>query len=130
MATEGFDGFYIETRNYGATAAFWISLGFESVFETDHGSGQFRHSTGGPYIFINERHEGDLETHPILKVGDATTFDPDRDPDWVQRFEPTHWNTVEAVVRDPDGREVSLQAPVPAGESAVDTDAHHTEKYG
>ncbi len=27
MSTEGFLGFYTETRNYGATAAFWKSLG-------------------------------------------------------------------------------------------------------
>ena len=41
MATEGIEGLYIETRNYGATASFWASLGFTSAFETDHGSGQW-----------------------------------------------------------------------------------------
>ena len=35
MATEGIEGIYVETRNYGATAAFWKSMGFESLFETD-----------------------------------------------------------------------------------------------
>ena len=40
MATEGFLGYYVETRDYNATAAFWKSLGFENVFETDHESGQ------------------------------------------------------------------------------------------
>ena len=34
MSTDGFAGFYIETRNYCATAAFWRSMGFELVFET------------------------------------------------------------------------------------------------
>ena len=62
MATEGFEGFYVETRNYGATAAFWASLGFKNVFETDHGSGQWLHPAGGPYVFINEQHDADLET--------------------------------------------------------------------
>ena len=36
MATNGIEGIYMETRNYGATAAFWASLGFTSVFETGH----------------------------------------------------------------------------------------------
>lgn len=61
MATDGFAGSYIETRNYGATAAFWKSLGFQSMFETDHGSGQWVHPSGGPYVFIAETHEGELE---------------------------------------------------------------------
>jgi hypothetical protein len=37
---------------------------------------------------------------------------------------------VEAIVLDPDGRAVSLQAPVPDGVAAPDPDAHHSEKYG
>ena len=64
MATEGFEGFYVETRNYGATAAFWSSLGFEKQFETDHGSGQWEHPLGGPYVFINEQLDGDAGDAP------------------------------------------------------------------
>jgi len=60
VATEGIEGIYVETRNYGATAAFWKSLGFESRFETDHASGQWAHPGGGPYVFINERQDGEL----------------------------------------------------------------------
>lgn len=130
MATEGFEGFYVETRNYGAMAAFWASLGFESAFETDHGSGQWEHPRGGPYVFINEQHDGELETHPILRVADSLAFAPDRPADFVQPFTPQHWVVVEAVVRDPDGRNVSLQAPVPDGVVAPDMHAHHEEKYG
>jgi len=130
MTTEGFEGFYIETRNYQDTAAFWSSLGFESEFETDHGSGQFRHPHGGPYIFINQRAEGELETHPILLVADSTAFNPEGDPEFVRPFEPTHWGTVEAIMCDPDGRDVSLQGPIPAGESGPEADAHHEKKYG
>ncbi len=113
MATEGFQGFYVETRNYGATAAFWQSLGFESVFETDHGSDQWVHPAGGPYVFIAEQHDGDLETHPILTVADSGAFAPARPPDYARPFEPQHWGVVEALVRDPDGRVVALQAPLP-----------------
>lgn len=130
MATEGIEGFYIETRNYGETAAFWKSLGFENLFETDHGSGQWRHPAGGPYLFISEQHGTGLQTHPILRVADSTTFAPNRDLDYVQPFTPQHWNVVEALVRDPDGRTISLQAPVPEGVEAIDAEAHHREKYG
>jgi hypothetical protein len=114
-ATEGIEGLYVDTRNYGATAAFWRSLGFEAVFETDHGSGQWVHLGGGPYVFINEQHDAELDTHPILRVADAAAFAPDRTPDYVQPFTPEHWGAMQAIVRDPDGRNVSLQAPLPAG---------------
>lgn len=130
MATEGFQGFYVETRNYGATAAFWASLGFENVFETDHGSGQWEHPAGRPYVFISEQHDADLETHPILRVADSTAFAPDRAPDFARLFTPQHWGVAEALIRDPDGRSVSLQAPLPEGVESPDADAHHDEKYG
>jgi hypothetical protein len=130
VATDGIEGFYVRTRNYGATAAFWLSLGFEKVFETDHASGQFVHPAGGPYVFVDEDLEAELETHPILRVADSTAFAPDRELDYVKRFTPEHWGVVEAVVRDPDGRPVSLQAPVPEGVEAPDAAAHHAERYG
>lgn len=131
MSTEGFQGLYVETRNYGATAAFWASMGFTNVFETDHGSGQWEHPAGGPYVFINEQHEGELETHPILAVTDADAFAPERKAEFAMPFTPQHWNVLEAHVRDPDGRIVSLQAPVPEGLQASDAaDAHHRERYG
>lgn len=130
MATDGFEGFYVETRNYGATAAFWASLGFASQFETGHGSGQWQHPAGGPYVFINEQHDGELGTHPILRVADAAAFAPTRPADFARPFEPQHWGVVEAVIRDPDGRAVSLQAPLPPDVTGPDAEAHHQEKYG
>ncbi len=132
MSTEGFVGFYIETRNYGATAALWRSLGFVNVFETDHGSGQWAHPAGGAYVFIAERGDPDhvLVTYPILDVADSTRFAPAREPEYARPFEPQHWGVVEALVVDPDGRLVSLQAPVPDGVVTPDMDAHHAEKYG
>ena len=130
MATEGFEGFYVETRNYGATGAFWASLGFENVFETGHGSGQWEHPGGGPYVFINEQQDAPLETYPVLRVADSTAFAPKRSPDFATPFSPQHWGVVEAIIRDPDGRNISLQAPLPSGIAAPDIDAHHSEKYG
>ena len=130
MATDGIEGFYIETRNYGATAAFWGSMGFKSVFETDHGSGHWVHPSGGPYVFINEQHESALDTHPVLHVADAAAFRPDRPAEFIQEFTPEHWGAAQALIRDPDGRVVSLQAPLPEGTVAPDSAAHHAEKYG
>ncbi len=131
MASSGFQGFYYETRDYAATAAFWASMGFEVVFETDHHSGQWRHPSGGPYVFINQQNEErSLESHPILHVADATSFDPEPAPPMVRLFTAQHWAVTEAIIRDPDGRNVSLQAPLPDGETTVDTDAHHEAKYG
>lgn len=130
MATDGITGLYIETRNYGATAAFWASLGYTSLFETDHGSGQWVHPAGGPYVFIAEQLDHELETHPVLAVADAASFAPTRAVDYARPFTPQHWGVTEALVRDPDGRVVSLQAPLPAGADGPDAHEHHAEKYG
>jgi hypothetical protein len=32
----------------------------------------------------------------------------------VRAFEPQHWNALEMLIGDPDGRELSVQAPLPA----------------
>ncbi len=129
MATEAFEGFYVETTNYGATGAFWESLGFVKAFETDHHSGQWEHPSGVG-VFIAERPGPELETYPIFRVADAATFAPARPPEYAQPFEPMHWGVVQALVRDPDGRTVALHAPLPDGVTAPDADAHHAEKYG
>jgi hypothetical protein len=120
VATEGIEGLYVETKNYGATAAFWKSLGYQAVVETEHGSGQWVNPSGGPYVFIAERQEPELAVQPILKVADADSFAPvaDRPLDYQQPFLAQHWGVVEAIVTDPDGRSVSLQAPGPASTSA------------
>jgi hypothetical protein len=115
VATDGIVGFYMETTNFGATAAFWTSLGYEKEFETDHSSGQFTHPNGGPYLFIAERPGPELETHPILWVADSTSFAPERAAEYAKPFTPEHWGVVEATVLDPDGRPVSVQAPLPEG---------------
>jgi hypothetical protein len=73
---------------------------------------------------------GDLETHPILGVADSQRFAPSRAPEYAQPFTPEHWGVVEALLLDPDGRRVSLQAPLPPGVETPDADAHHDAKYG
>ena len=111
MATEGIESILIETRDYGAAAAFWKSLGYENQFETDHGSGQWAHPAGGPYLFIAEQHEGELRMQLSLKVADAAAFVADQAVQVVQPFALQHWGVMEAMVRDPDGRDVGLHAP-------------------
>jgi hypothetical protein len=130
VATEGIEGLSISTRNYGATAAFWASLGYKNVFETDHGSGTWEHPNGGPYVFIQEKHDGDLEWTPMLRVADAAAFSPNRDVTFDEPFHPEHWGVMSAAILDPDGRRIGLQAPLPEGVSAPDADQHHLEKYG
>ena len=66
----------------------------------------------------------------MLKVADSGSFSPNRELDYIQPFTAEHWGTMMAMVRDPDGRIVSFQAPVPEGVDTPDPDAHHAEKYG
>lgn len=121
---------YIETRNYGATASFWASLGFRNVFETDHGSGTWEHPAGGPSIFINEQQDDDLVMRPVLRVADADRFAPTRPPVFEEPFTPQHWGAMAATIADPDGRGIGLSAPIPESVSAPDMAEHHQAKYG
>ena len=38
-------------------------------------------------------------------------------------FEPTHWDRMQSMLRDPDGRHVSIQTPLPEGVEAAP--GHH-----
>jgi hypothetical protein len=112
--TRGIEGVVVTTHNWGRAARFFQALGYELEFETDHGSGQLRNQTG-PYVFIAEvpEHE-DLGVQLVLTVADEFTADPALDV--VSDVADTHYGTREMVVRDPDGRTWSLQAPqVPSG---------------
>jgi hypothetical protein len=131
VTTNGFAGFYFETRDYVASSTFWRSLGYAATFETDHGSGQWEHPAGGPYVFISQQPgDAELASWPILAIADSSDFAPDPAPRFIRGFEPQHWHVAEALIADPDGRTVSLHAPLPAGATAPDATAHHAEKYG
>lgn len=111
MATEGIEGVFLETHNWGKAAKFFQGLGFELEFATDHNSGQLRNGAG-PYLFIAEI-PADREPgmQVLLKVADADAFRADPAVEVVTPFEDTHYGTREMTVRDPDGRLWSLQAP-------------------
>jgi uncharacterized glyoxalase superfamily protein PhnB len=110
MATEGIEAVFLETHNWGKAAKFWQALGFELEFDTGHESGQLRKGDG-PYVFIAEVPESkQTRISVVLKVADADACNPAVDV--VKPFEKTHYGTNEMTVRDPDGREWILQAPL------------------
>jgi hypothetical protein len=118
VGTNGIEGFLFETRNWGKTVAFWQGLGFKVEFETDHHSGMLRHPAGGPYLFVAEQLDRDLQSGPILGTPDSAAFTPPSGGEVVQPFGAQHWNVVQMLLTDPDGRIVSVEAPLPEGVEA------------
>lgn len=115
METEGIEGLLIETHNWGKTVAFWQGLGYQLEFETDHHSGRLRHPRGGPYLFVAERPPDQaLQIVPAVAVRDAARFSPPSAGAVARPFEPQHWPVLEMLLTDPDGRQLSVQAPLPA----------------
>jgi catechol 2,3-dioxygenase-like lactoylglutathione lyase family enzyme len=114
--TDGIEGVLIDTHNWGKTVAFWKALGYELEFETDHHSGRLRHPRGGPYLFVAERPAGALlQFQLVLAVRDAAKFAPPGSGQVVRPFEAQHWGVLELALADPDGRQLSVQAPLPQG---------------
>lgn len=113
MPTKGIEGLFIETHNWGKTVAFWKDLGFELEFETDHHSGQLRHPAGGPYIFIAERPTSHTpQVALVLRVENAKSFQPPKSGTVARPFIKEHWGVMEMLLNDPDGRMLSIQAPI------------------
>lgn len=71
-------------------------------------------------MLIVERHDAEPQLHPVLRVPDAAGFTPGRDLEFVQPFTAQHWGVLQALARDPDGRTVSLEAPLPEGAGVHD----------
>lgn len=117
MQTDGIAGLLIETHNWGKTVAFWQALGYVLEFETDHHSGQLRHPAGGPYLFVAERPAGHaLKVTPMVAVTDAARFSPPGAATVLRPFTPQHFPALEMLLADPDGRELRVQAPLPAAQ--------------
>jgi len=114
MKTNGIDGILIETHNWGKTVAFWKDLGYELEFETDHQSGRLRHPNGGPYIFVAERpNDHVLQVILGVAVDDAECFTPPHAGTVTQPFEKQHWPALQMLLKDPDGRQLAVEAPLP-----------------
>jgi hypothetical protein len=112
MATRGFELVYLETHNWGKSAAFWQALGFKLDFEqTDHGHSGILVADNGTRVFLEEK---DLQ-NPValdlyLGVSDPDMVRPDSPVEVVRPFTATHWGTQVMTVRDPDGRLFRLEA--------------------
>jgi hypothetical protein len=114
MASRGIESLIIETHNWGKSVAFWQALGFDMEWETDHHSGQLRHPAGGPTIFLAEQPaDHQLEVRPVLGIDDASHFEPPKSGSVERPFAAQHWGVLEMLLNDPDGRRLSLQAPLP-----------------
>lgn len=111
MKAQGIEAVFVSTHNWGQTAKFFKSLGFELEFETDHSSGQLR-CGDGPFVFVAEV-PADVETgiQLVLRADDENTAGLDPVVEIVTPFEDTHYGTREMTVRDPDGRTWSVQTP-------------------
>lgn len=115
MASHGIEGLIIQTRNWGRTVAFWQALGYRVEFETGRNSGRLEHPAGGVYLFVVERPDGpDPEIQPLVGADDADGFEPPRAGTVEHPFTARSWGAAEMLLRDPDGRHVSIQAPRPA----------------
>ena len=111
MTTQGIEAVFLTSHNWGKAAKFFQSLGYELEFDTGHGSGQLRNGNG-PYVFIAEVPEDQaVGLRMVLAAADADATDLDPSVEVVSPFQDTHWGTREMVVRDPDGRTWSVQAP-------------------
>ena len=111
MTTEGVEGVYLETHSWGRTAKFLEGLGYKIEFATEHGSGMLKHDNG-PYFVVTEIPEDRRpEAQYVLHVPDVDAFRPAQGVEVVTPFEDTHWGTRRMVVRDPDGREWSIEGP-------------------
>ena len=112
MATRGFELIYLETHNWGKSAAFWEALGFKLEFDqTDHGHSGLLVSDNGTRVFLEEKDLQDpLALDLYLGVGDEQACHPGGPVEIVREFTPTHWGTRVMTVRDPDGRLFRLEA--------------------
>ena len=112
MATRGFELIYLETHNWGKSAACWHALGFKLDFEqTDHGHSGLLVADNGTRIFLEEKDLQDpVALDLYLGVSDPAACRPDSPVEVVRPFTATHWGTQVMTVRDPDGRLFRLEA--------------------
>jgi uncharacterized glyoxalase superfamily protein PhnB len=111
MTTEGIEAVFLTTHNWGRAAKFFQALGFELEFATDHSSGQLRNGSG-PYVFIAEVPASEEpRMQLVLTAADADALRPDPAVEVITPLADTHYGTREMTVRDPDGRQWTIQAP-------------------
>lgn len=112
MATDGIEAVFMETHNWGKSARFFEALGYELEFDTGHNSGQLRNGDGASLFIAEVPSDREPGMQLVLKVSDPERFHAEADVTLETPFEPTHFGTQMAAVRDPDGRLWGLQAAV------------------
>lgn len=107
MPVEGLDYVYVETHNWGKSAAFWKSLGF--TLDLDLGtSGKFV-SPAGVAVFVEEVPANTPLAFQLYLHAAGETWKPEP-PAVAGEWEDSHWGTRLLQVTDPDGRVFVLQA--------------------
>src|ERR1051325_1115348 len=108
MSTDGIEGVYLETHNWGKAAKFLQALGYQVEFSTEDGSGMLRNGDG-PYLLLAEiPADQQPQSQVVLRLADPDAFPQDPSLDVVSPLEETHYGTREMKLRDPDGRVWSL----------------------
>ena len=76
----------------------------------------------GPTVTVRPGSQ-DPEIQPLVGTSRADNFQPPRAGTVEHPFTGSHWGAAEMLLRDPDGRHVSVQAPLPASaaEPAADS---------
>jgi catechol 2,3-dioxygenase-like lactoylglutathione lyase family enzyme len=120
MTTQGIGHIYVETHDWGRSAAFWQALGFRLEFETDHHSGGFVGPNGTRLFLAEQSPEDPVGMDVYLDVESDAGALPDN-VEVVFGWTPTHWGSQVMTVRDPDGRLFRLEArATPGGEGGED----------
>ena len=111
MTTQGIEGLYVATHNWGKAVKFFQVLGYQLEFETDHHSGMLRHPEGAPTVFLAEQSIEDPLAREVYFAAPAG-YEPPDGMHVVSPFAPTHWGTKVMVIQDPDGHRYRIEAPV------------------
>ena len=112
MTIEGIEYVYLETRNWGKSAKFWQTLGYE--LELDLGSaGRLAPPGGGPGVFIQEVSPETPLAQGVYLRASSPDFAFEAPVELVGDPIDSHWNTNLQTIRDPDGREFILQYTPP-----------------
>ena len=110
MSIGNIDHFYVETRHFDRSQAFWQALGFELTAQWgDGGHWACRLATGGgAMLVLAETLEKPVAPTVHLSLSDAESVNArliaSEAVDVSTPLEATHWGTKWIRVNDPDGR--------------------------
>jgi catechol 2,3-dioxygenase-like lactoylglutathione lyase family enzyme len=112
MSVNRFDHVYLETRDWEASCAFWLGLGFRVAEEWgSDGHRAARLASKDASIVLAEAKPGDRPAvfDVLFKVDSFDGFDPRSGVEVVSGPTATHRGTRMRRVKDPEGRVYSLE---------------------